>query len=617
MTETDCMDLKGEVKPPPISERNAVLGDESYFRLLDAVSTPILLHRVGHVIYANTAYQLLVGYSRDELLALPFYEIGYGEWKQILRERGEARMRGENVPNVYEFRLETKHGGERWAELNASRILLGDLPTVFCSLVDLTDRKRVAAVQRNLQQLMAQIIDSDPLATFVVNAQHKVTHWNRACVTLTGMPSEQVIGTNLQWKPFYPEERDTLADLLITGATEDQVIAHYPEANVRPSSLAPGAYEGEGFVSQFGESGRWIFFTAALLHDSKGRVIGAIQKIQDQTERWRAQEELRQYQAGLEQLVETRTAQLGDANRRLQEDIAHRQAVEAELRTRNVELTELNARLSQAQAQLLQSEKLASIGQLAAGVAHEINNPIGYVYSNIGTLENYLNDLLKMLGAYEEVRPALPADQAGSLGNLHAQIDIDFLKEDIPSLMRESKEGITRVKQIVQNLQDFSRVENSEGWQMANLHQCIESTLNIASNGIKYKADVVKEYGALPEVECIPSQLNQVFLNLLVNAVQSLGEDRGKITICTGVVDETVWLEFSDTGCGMSEEIQRKIFDPFFTTKAVGKGTGLGLSLSYGIIQKHHGAISVESAVGKGSTFRITLPVRRAESANK
>ena len=265
-----------------------------------------------------------------------------------------------------------------------------------------------------------------------------------------------------------------------------------------------------------------------------------------------------------------------------------------------------NRELEAAQKQLVQAEKLASIGQLAAGVAHEINNPIGYVHSNIGTLQTYITELMKLLDAYE----TLPENNV--IHALRQRIDMAYLREDMPSLIRESQEGITRVKKIVQDLKDFSHVDSSQDWQSADLHHGIDSTLNIVSNEIKYKAEVVKQYGALPSVECLPSQLNQVFMNLLVNAAHAMGAERGTITIRTGTQEDKVWLEFEDNGNGIPPELQQRIFDPFFTTKPVGKGTGLGLSLSYGIVQKHHGNIAVRSEVGKGTTFRIVLPVTQA-----
>jgi two-component system, NtrC family, sensor kinase len=285
-----------------------------------------------------------------------------------------------------------------------------------------------------------------------------------------------------------------------------------------------------------------------------------------------------------------------------------------ELLRANEELKELNAKLSDAQDKLMQSEKLASIGQLAAGVAHEINNPIGYIFSNFGTLEKYLADLFEMLGAYEQAESALAGTPAAEqLRALRERIELDYLKDDIPTLMAESKEGISRVRKIVQDLKDFSRVDARQEWEWVDLHQGIDSTLNIVNNEIKYKADVVKQYGQLPDVECLPSELNQVFMNLLVNAAHAITAERGTITIRTGCEGDQVWVEVADNGCGITKENLSRIFDPFFTTKPVGKGTGLGLSLSYGIVKKHAGRIEVRSEAGAGTTFRVTVPQKRAE----
>ncbi|SHM73215.1 ATP-binding protein [Rhizobacter sp. OV335] len=289
--------------------------------------------------------------------------------------------------------------------------------------------------------------------------------------------------------------------------------------------------------------------------------------------------------------------------------------IEALLRA-NEELTELNRKLSEAQDKLVQSEKLASIGQLAAGVAHEINNPIGFIFSNFGTLEKYLAQLFGMLAAYEAAEPALAGTPAAAqLLRLREEIELDYLKDDIPALMTESKDGIQRVRKIVQDLKDFSRVDARQEWEWVSLHTGIDSTLNIVNNEIKYKADVVKRYGELPDVECLPSELNQVFMNLLVNAAHAISAERGTITISTGTAGDMAWVEIADNGSGIAPENLKRIFDPFFTTKPVGKGTGLGLSLSYGIVKKHGGRIEVNSEPGRGTAFRVSVPVKRIDAA--
>ncbi len=284
-------------------------------------------------------------------------------------------------------------------------------------------------------------------------------------------------------------------------------------------------------------------------------------------------------------------------------------------RTRNLhvaleEQKELNNRLEEAQNHLLQSDKLASLGQMAAGVAHEINNPIGFVNSNMGSLNGHVKDLMAILRASESASlQAAGTPEYANYLRLKREKDFDYLCDDLFSIIKESKEGLERVRQIVMDLKAFSRTGDVT-LEWADLHACLESTLNIIANEIKYKCSVIKQFDpALPNVHCIPSQLNQVFMNLLVNAAQSI-EGKGEIVISTAREgDDRVILRIRDTGKGIPEENLKRIFDPFFTTKPVGQGTGLGLSITWGIIKRHGGTISVESSLGQGTCFTISLPV--------
>ncbi|WP_372986908.1 sensor histidine kinase [Marinobacter sp.] len=269
----------------------------------------------------------------------------------------------------------------------------------------------------------------------------------------------------------------------------------------------------------------------------------------------------------------------------------------------------LNARLEQANQQLLQSEKLAAIGQLAAGVAHEINNPVGYVYSNLQTLDTYLNDLFRLTEAVDSAR------SLDDLRLIKQNIDYDYLRDDLRDLLAESREGIERVKTIIAAMKDFSHIEE-EAFKPADIHRGIETTLNVVNNELKYKAEVVREFDELPEVECIISQINQVVMNLLVNAAHAI-ESFGRITIRTRQEGDHVIIEVHDTGKGISPEHRHRIFEPFFTTKPVGKGTGLGLSLSFNIIEKHKGSLDVDSTPGEGTCFRLTLPVTQPDTDNE
>ena len=279
-------------------------------------------------------------------------------------------------------------------------------------------------------------------------------------------------------------------------------------------------------------------------------------------------------------------------------------------------IIDLEETAKKSHTQLMQSEKMASIGQLAAGVAHEINNPTGFVSSNLKTLTDYQNDICEVIKKYKKLladislsdnMPAPVTEQVNNIIMFEQDVDLDFLLNDITDLIKECREGTERIKKIVLDLKDFAH-PGDDKLKSVDINENIDSTLNVVWNEIKYKATVAKEYGELPVVKCYPQQLNQVFMNLLVNAAQAI-EGNGEIVISTAALDGYVEIKFSDTGTGIPEENISKLFDPFFTTKEVGKGTGLGLNVSYNIIKKHNGNITVESRVGEGTTFTIQIPV--------
>lgn len=275
------------------------------------------------------------------------------------------------------------------------------------------------------------------------------------------------------------------------------------------------------------------------------------------------------------------------------------------------DLVQKNKQLEQAQSQLVQVEKMASIGQLAAGVAHEINNPISFVHSNLISLEGYLRDLFIALEACEQMeRDPSGAMPAIRLSALWQELDLDFLKQDIPLLLGESREGIIRVKNIVQSLRDFACIDDSNDWHWETPQRCLDNTLEVLRGSLPGSIEVIREYGDVPEIECRPSRLNQAFMNILLNAAQSI-EGQGTIRVRTGQANEQVWVEIGDSGSGIAPEILSRIFEPFFTTKPVGSGTGLGLSATFNIIEQHGGQIEAESTLGKGTLVRIRLPIRQ------
>jgi PAS domain S-box-containing protein len=302
-------------------------------------------------------------------------------------------------------------------------------------------------------------------------------------------------------------------------------------------------------------------------------------------------------------------------------DITNRIKAETEIKCANTRLEQINKELLGTQSQLMQSEKLASIGQLAAGVAHEMNNPIGFVASNFETLENYMAKFKKLISLYqeldEEVQKSTAMDlitKGQTIENTRKELKIDFILEDIHSLFDESKEGLSRVTKIIQSLRDFSRIDQVTDICEFDLNDGIRDTLTVAKNEIKYDCDIMTEFAELPPILCNPGQINQVILNIVVNAAQAIKaekrEEKGNIAIKTYRVDDFVLCEIADNGPGIPEEIITKVFDPFFTTKPVGKGTGLGLSISRDIIVKHKGQLKVDSTIGKGTKFTIKLPIQ-------
>lgn len=277
----------------------------------------------------------------------------------------------------------------------------------------------------------------------------------------------------------------------------------------------------------------------------------------------------------------------------------------------------MTTQIQEQQSQLLAADKMAAIGKLAAGMAHEINNPIGFVSSNLNSLSRYIADLKFVMEQYDGIVQrcgefAPLADQLTSIRQIREEKDVDFILGDVDELLRDSIDGTERVRKIVADMRAFSHIDGP-GEDEVVLNDIIERSLTVAWSELKHKADIVRAFGDLPTIHCDGAKLGQVFLNLLINAAQAI-PDRGTITLRTGCDDGHVWAEIEDTGTGISEENLPKIFDPFFTTKDVGEGTGLGLHLSMGIVQSHGGQIIARSAADAGTAMRVELPIRGAAS---
>ena len=292
------------------------------------------------------------------------------------------------------------------------------------------------------------------------------------------------------------------------------------------------------------------------------------------------------------------------------ENIMGRKKIENEIRAKNEELEKNLARIKEMHIQLAMSEKMASLGEITAGVAHEIKNPLNFITGTIEPLKRDISDLLEVLEKYESVIADLHLQEAFyEVDNFKSEIEFDFLLSEIHKLMEGISEGSNRTKEIVKSLGSFSR-KGDDKFVMHNIHEGIDSTLILLGNKIKNKITIHKEYGDTPEIECLPDRLNQVFMNILSNAIQAIDEN-GEIFIKTKSEGSNVIIQIRDSGKGMTDEVQKRVFEPFYTTKGMGKGTGLGLSISYSIVEQHNGKIDISSEPSKGTEFIITLPVQQ------
>ncbi|MBD2609748.1 HAMP domain-containing protein [Nostoc punctiforme FACHB-252] len=313
-------------------------------------------------------------------------------------------------------------------------------------------------------------------------------------------------------------------------------------------------------------------------------------------------QELQLARQSLEQRVEERTQELQLA----------RQNLEHRVEERTQELKKTLQDLKETQGQLIQSEKMSSLGQMVAGIAHEINNPVNFIYGNIQCISEYTQDLFSLVSLYQEQY----SDSICVIEERIQEIDLNFINQDLPLVLSSMKVGAERIREIVLCLRNFSRLDEAEIKEV-DIHQGIDNTLLILNHRFQPEIEVIKNYGNLPLVECYPAQLNQVFLNILNNAIDAILDEKNdkyknkQIIIHTLKIDDTyIKIGIKDSGYGISVDIQNKLFDPFFTTKAVGKGTGLGLSLCYQIIDKHKGKIEVISELEKGAEFVIILPIK-------
>ena len=513
-------------------------------------------------VFGWTRAQAL-GKSLEKTIIPPQYREAHLKGLKHFMETGEGPIIGKTL----ELTALHRDGHEIPIEI-AVWVTRSDEKYQFNAFIrDITERK-------SSQKKLEAILEGAPDALLIVNDKREITLVNTQAEKMFGYSRAELLGQTPEI--FLPEHLKSLHVRQCQDFSK--------EANTRPM--------GEG-GNLFGitKDGREI-----PLEISLGTVKTAMEKlaivtIRDITERKTRENELRE---------------------------AYKEVADKEkaLRQTFQELSTAHETLKTTQNQLVQSEKLASVGHLAAGVAHEINNPVGFISSNMEILEQYIADYAKVLKMADHLKESVEQEDLAKaksiveeINKLKEEINLDYIIDDTNKLLQHNRNGIDRIQKIVTDLRTFSR-EDKNVMERVKIEEVIESILTIVQNEIKYKAKLEKNYGDTPLIECNPQRLGQVFINLLVNALHAI-EGTGTITINTYKQDEFVCVDVRDTGKGIPPENLNKIFDPFFTTKPAGQGTGLGLSVSYEIIKKHSGRMTVRSTVGEGTTFTVMLPINK------
>lgn len=519
----------------------------------------------------------IIGLTDNDLPWTPEEAEFYRSNDQQVMDSGQARY------HILEQQQQSD-GRQIWCDTNKIPLFDADGQVIglLGTFEDVTVRKQIEEELHESKQLLELVLDAMPQYTFWKSKESVYLGCNRRFAQLTGVGEpEHIFGKTDYDLPFSKEEADWYIELDRRVMTSDQ-----PVYNV----IEPQQHHEDGRQ-------RWSETNKIPLHDQDGSVIGILGTFQDVTDRIEAQEAL--------------------------------QRSEAELRQKAEELEHLLRELRRTQAQLVQTEKMSSLGQLVAGIAHEINNPVNFIHGNVGHARRYIQDLIAIIHAYQVnyPRPEVEVEE------LIEDVDLAFLLEDLPKLLDSMQVGADRIRDIVASLRTFSRLDEAEVKDV-DIHAGIDSTLMILHNRLKAKSDrpeivVHKDYGALPSVECYAGQLNQVFMNILVNAIDALEDrdrnrsveemasDPSQLWITTQMAEDqsAIRIAIRDNGPGIPEHVKPRIFDPFFTTKPVGKGTGLGMSISYQVVvDKHGGRLVCSSVVGEGSEFMIEIPVRRVRS---
>lgn len=560
--------LKQDLKASESRFRNAIAKNA------DGIA---IVNKRGLVCFANPSAEALFNCKAEELLGQAFFGNLVVESSacdiemdtDIIPQVGETEAAGMRVVQT-EVEAIRKHKANAVVEMRVAETEWEGEMAYLATLRDITDRKRAEEMLWLYDRAMAATSTGVTIAD-ATNPEHPVIYCNPAFESITGYRREEILGKNcrfLQGKDTDSKALEIIRKALRTDSECQVILKNYRK-------------DGTTF---------WNALSVSPVRDRSGKLTHFIGVQRDITDRKQAEEAL--------------------------------QNSEAQSRQQSSQLAAALDELQTTHSQLVQSEKMSSLGLLIAGVAHEINNPVSFIHGNLAYLKDYTQDLLRLVELYQQHYPNPVAEIQQETENN----DLDFLAEDLPKILSSMSVGVERICQIVQSLRNFSRHDDSQMKPM-NLHEGIDSTLLILNHRLKGNGEIppieiLKQYGNLPPVECFAGPINQVFMNILSNAIDALddvnsqltveqiSENTNQIKVCTEVVDNFVEIKISDNGPGITEEVKQRIFDTFFTTKPIGKGTGMGLSISYQIIvERHNGELYCTSELGKGTEFTIKMPI--------